>query len=317
MTADTTLPELEAWLDAHQVTWELVPDIDILSVDVVAGLANQARLTSLNEDVVDRYAADMAAGARFPPVVLNRVGGRLIPVGGNHRLAAARRAGVATLPAYVLDEVDDTTVHLLAIEDNRRHGLPLTDEERLHHAVHLTQTDHTPAEAADVCGISLNKLHRHLRANNASRRAVRLDVDGWAALSVTARAQLDSITDDAAFAHIVRLAVDGTVLAGEVGPVVARVNAAVDVAAARRLLTDLERASAGRTRRGVGRPPSADLAPRLRLLADLDGVMRFDPAAVARNSHTPEQRAQVAAQCKAAARHLMAIEKALRLHIVA
>lgn len=315
MTAtDTYSPnrilELEAWLDRNSITWELVDELPVDEIDHIGGLANQARLQPLDEEVVDRYAADMEAGALFPPIILRRAGCALIPVGGNHRTAAARKAKRPTLPAYLVD-VDDEHAHLLAIEDNRRHGLPLSDEERLYHAVQLANGGkHTAAEAAKICGLTTAKLQTQLAANKGAARAIHLDVDGWAALSTTARAKCGSINNDSLFARVVPLVANGSILSNEIADIVSRINTA-EWPKAVELVDALELDSRQRTRRTRGHPVSKVRAPATRLLHDLDGIMNFDPAEVAADCRTPEQRARVANQIKAAARRLMAIETGL------
>lgn len=52
-------------------------------------------------DVIDRYAAAMRDGARFPPVSVLRIAGRLVLADGHKRLAAARRVGVPAIPVEV------------------------------------------------------------------------------------------------------------------------------------------------------------------------------------------------------------------------
>jgi hypothetical protein len=316
-TLTTTTPrlaELEDWLNEHHIAWELLEEVPVAAVDRDTGLTNQARLTPLNEDAVDRYAADMEAGAIFPPIVLNHVAGdtrTLIPIGGNHRLAAAERAGRHHLAAYVLDNATPELVHLLALEDNRRHGLPLTNEERMWHAVELHQSGRTLAEAAAICGTTVQALTRQLGANKATTRAIRLDLDGVSRLSVTSRYMLNTLEDDRVFARALGLVVDGAVLASEITRLVSTLNQ-LETRDAIQELSRMEAASVGRTRRGGGRPPSYGTAPRRRLLSDLDGILSIRPPAVLADCDTALDRQQVSNQIKAAARHLMAIEKALR-----
>lgn len=308
------IPELETWFDHHDISWVFNPAFPVDGIDHLAGLANQARLQPLDEAVVDRYTADMEAGAQFPAVVLRlvTVGHResRVAVGGNHRTAAARKSGRATLAAYLV-ECDDDQAHLLAIEDNRRHGLPLSDEERLYHAVSLVNSGrHTATEAAGICGLAPTKLQAQLTANRGAQRAIRLDVDGWAALSTTSRAKCASIRDDGMFARVIPLVANSTILAAEVTDVVARLNVANPQQAAE-LLDALELDARQRTRRTTGHPVSRLRAPATRLLHDLDGILNYQAVDVAADCNTPEQRQRLANQIKAAARRLMAIDKEL------
>jgi hypothetical protein len=311
-TDDTTrILELEAWFDQHRITWTLDPDVPVADIDALAGLANQARLSPLDEDVVDRYAADMHAGAHFPPIVVRRHRRKLIPVGGNHRTAAARRAGIPTLAAYIVTSLTDDQVHLLAIEDNRRHGLPLSDDERLYHAIQLVNAGRMVTEAANICGLAPNKVQRQLDANRGAARAIRLEVDGWLNLSTTNRAKCSSVRDDRLFARLVPLIASGAIPSQEVPDIVARLNGAELGRHADELLDALEDDAQNRTRRTTGHPVSKMRAPATRLVHDLDGILSYEPDAVARDCHSPEQKLRVANQIKVTARRLMAIEKEL------
>lgn len=301
--------ELEDWFDAHGITWRL-EQIPLDQVDHLAGLANQARLSPLDEQVVDRYTADMEAGAVFPPIVVRRERRKLVPVGGNHRCAAARKADVGSLAGYIVEGLTDELVHLLAIEDNRRHGLPLSDDERLFHAVQIVNAGRTVVDAAAICGLPAHKLGRQLDARRGGERAVRLDADGWAALSTTAKARIVSIRDDSAFARVVALAASAAIPAIELADVVGRVNKGTPEQAAE-LLDALESDAGLRTPRAGGHPVSKMRAPATRLLHDLEGICGYDPKAVAGDCVSAEQRARLAKQVKATARRLMAVEKEL------
>lgn len=308
------LPEVEEWLVARGVPWEFDAAVPIAGIDIAAGLENQARLQPLDEEVVERYAADMIDGAEFPAVLLRRMDGesRPSPVGGNHRLAGAGRAGRSTHPAYLIGPIDDLTAHLLALEDNRRHGLPLSDEERLYHAVELMNTArYSQDEAAKVAGVAVSKLRLQLQANRASRRAMKLRVNGWNEISVTSRARLSAIDDDRVFAKATRAVVAGHVPATRVSDFVRRVVDSRTVSDAIAVVEEHVASARRHSYRSTGRPPSAARAARVRLLGDLDALLRFDPAGVAADCFTGSDRTRVSEQCKAAARHLMAIEQAV------
>lgn len=284
-----TIPELEAWFDEHGLVWELV-DVPVDQIDQLTGLTNQARLEPLDEETVERYAADMADGAVFPPIVLTAEG--LSPVGGNHRLAAARRSGREQLAAYVVSGLDAHHEWLLALEDNRRHGLPLSTAERAHHAARLVNDGETITAAARICGIPAHAVTRHLDKVRADQRAVATGVHGpdWESLSTTTKQRLGGINHDRVFAKAAQLCVSGAITATDVGATVGRLNAADTPADAMQLLVALEEAALVQTSRPQGRPPSMARAPRAKLLADLAGILRFDPDHVAADVATPDLR---------------------------
>lgn len=302
------IPELEAWLDCHQIRWDLTT-VAVDDLDTVAGLTNQARPDQpLDTATVERYAADLAAGDQFPPIVVHDTNDGLDPVGGNHRITAARIAGIATLPAYVVHDLTARLEWLLAVEDNRRHGLALTEPQRAHHALRLVDSGTTHADAARAVGLTPGQLQRHLSARRATQRATAagIDPDAWAALSSTSRARLAAITDDRVFTRAANLTCAGVVRASDVDELVSRLNNTDTPAEAIQHLLDLEKAAAKRTRRPQGRPSGA---PRLKLLAQLDAVLGLDPDTVAADT-APAHRRQLADQIDLAVDHLLAIRHA-------
>lgn len=101
------------------------------------------------------------AYAEFPPIVCHQRTTRtrkLVLIGGNHRTIAARQAGLTTLPGYIV-EAEPETIVTLTYEDNRRHGLPPSDAERVAQAIHLIDTgNYTQEQAAALVGIPAPKL---------------------------------------------------------------------------------------------------------------------------------------------------------------
>lgn len=309
----TRLPDIEQWLDDHDIAWTL-DDVDLATVDRQAGLANQTRLDALNGDAVARYTADMETGAQFPPVILRRdnAGDQWLPVDGNHRITAARAAGHATHPAYLLERVTAEQAHELAIAANRTHGLPLTDEERLWHAVSMVDKSNASiSAAAQTCGIPRARLHAHLAAQQFTKRAAKLGIRDWSALNTSTRSRLAGITDDRVFRRLTELAASGALIHREIDETITRVNT-LDVNAALDHIAELKASSNGRTRNTRGKPASPTLSPRKRILTDLDLLIaRFTPNAVADDTTTDAARQQVANQITVAVRHLMRIHDAV------
>ncbi|MDZ7732220.1 MAG: ParB N-terminal domain-containing protein [Acidimicrobiia bacterium] len=306
-----TLPELETWLADHELTWRLEA-VPLDRIDQVAGLANQARSIPLDEDVVDRYAVDMADGATFPPIVLTEQGARLTPIGGNHRLAAASRANRTTVDAYIVTGLTTDLEIRLALEDNRRHGVPLSDDERIFHARRLITQGAELADAASTCGIAVHKIQRHLDADRCDERARGLGVrpPEWSDLSITTRQRLVAIRHDKVFARAAELAAEGGIRAGEIVGIVSKVNNAATPAEAIQLLIDIEQVNTGRTRRPTGRPPSALTAARRRLLGDLDGILNYTPEQIIGDRSAGAET--LVRQAHATAMHLQRIARAVR-----
>jgi hypothetical protein len=114
-------------------TMATVSQIAIADIDLTAG--TQVR-GALDEPTVHGYAVLMAEGAEFPPVRLMRLpDGRLVPVDGFHRIAAATRNKLTAIEAVVTDGTLDEA-RLMAAGANRAHGLRLTTDDK-HRAITL------------------------------------------------------------------------------------------------------------------------------------------------------------------------------------
>lgn len=209
LTADGGDPKVEAWLDSLHITWTFEPAAPIDRIDLAAGLRNQARVTApLDPEVVERYTTAMAAGDTFPPVLLRRRGrGRHIPLGGNHRLAAAVAAGRTEHPAYLV-EVTDEVAPLLMYGDNARHGLPPSRDERIAQAIHLIEAcGLTQGNAAAAVGLAQPAVSLAQTVQKASRRAHDLDVGSlFDALPKGHRERLATIGSDPVFSKATKLA---------------------------------------------------------------------------------------------------------------
>jgi uncharacterized ParB-like nuclease family protein len=286
----TARPDIEAWLTECRVAWEFDPALPVDTVDQVGSLANQARLEPLDADVVDRYAADMERGDQFPPVIVRRQGKRLILLGGNHRLAGAKQAKRETLPAYVVTCEPEMATRLM-YEDNRRHGLPPSEAERLHQAVHLIETGYTQKQAAQTVGVSASKLDVALGAARADRRAQLLGIKGWENLPKSSRWRLGGLRSDPAFQALAQLAVDTNMGNGEVGMLVTRVNNARSDTDALEIVGMESEARAHLAQRKAGGMIRRKAPPHATLGGHLAGIASLDPSDVAASCTSADQRA--------------------------
>lgn len=301
--------DTEAWLDEHGIAWTFEPELALASIDVAASMANQARLEAVVEEVVDRYAADMERGDQFPAVVVNRrprakTG---VLIGGNHRTAAAGRVGRSTVPAYVV-EVAPAVAQRLAYEDNRRHGLPPGEAERILQAIHLVQTGASQGEAARVVGLSLGKVQRGIGTVRADARAKELGIEGWGDLSPSKRWRLSSIEDSSAFAAAAGVVIRTGMSVEDVYSLVVAVNAKAEVADQLRLIGDEGASRQSQGRHGDGVRTST---PRARMLDALRVVGSLTPAQVVAGCVSDDQRHVLAERIMVAARILQATHQGL------
>jgi hypothetical protein len=89
----------------------------------------QARL-GLTEEAVKSYEQAYKAGKALPALEVFEVNGELIVVDGFHRLEAARRAGVETLPVEIVGKGTMAEAEWAALGKNHNHGVRRTREDK-------------------------------------------------------------------------------------------------------------------------------------------------------------------------------------------
>ena len=307
-------PAMEAWLDERHATWTFHHALALDDVDQAASRANQARLEALDDDVVDRYAAAMQRGDRFPPVLgLRRKRRKVLLLGGNHRYTAAARAGLETIPAYVVDAEPEMATRLM-YEDNRRHGLPPSDNERIAQAVHLMDQGWTQEAAAECVGISAGKVNRARGTIKADQRAKTLQIEGWEQLPKTSRWRLSSVRSDPVFVELANLVIAARLTADGVFDLVTRVNDARSDADALNLIgTELEARRADiQTATGGHGGAKKPTTPRARMLGAIAHLGACDPDDVAASCANADQAASLDRMILDVAKRLQATRAALK-----
>jgi ParB-like chromosome segregation protein Spo0J len=131
----------------------------------------------LNEDHIVRLVATPEA---WPPLVVQRSTMRVVD--GNHRLAAARRLGLVSLPVTFLDAGDDDAV-VEAIRLNAHHGLPLTLAERRDAArellrLHPFWSDRSIAKAAGLSAGTVSQLRSAILLQGSAGKGWEKTKDG-------------------------------------------------------------------------------------------------------------------------------------------
>jgi ParB-like chromosome segregation protein Spo0J len=283
------------------VGFERVPALPLDEIDDLKSLTNQARVKPLDEPTVERYTLDLDAGDVFPPIVVRRRNTRskLVLIGGNHRYAAHKRASRATIDAYVV-ECDDLTAVRMTYEDNRNHGLTLTDDERVAHATHLVDLGWKQAAAARLVGLDQQKLQRAIGATRADRRALELgvDVQAFTRIAKTGRWRLDQVKDDTVFVAAAQLAIDARLGPEELFPLVTELNAAEEPL---QVLAERRKHWADRIRFGAHMKKSS---PRGKLNDACFTVTTLPVAAIVESCATAEERLALARRCSDAVTHL-------------
>jgi hypothetical protein len=296
-------PRIEDWLTERGVTWEFVEALAVADIDEWHSLTNQARLEALDAETVDRYAEDMKRGHVFPAILVRRRGSLLANLGGNHRVAGARKAKRKTLAAYVV-ECDDRTSRILALEDNRFHGLAPAEEERLLQAVQLVESgDADPFEAAAIVGVSGSKLARELVVVKGDRKAKQLGVTGWESLGKLARHRISQLDDDTLFEETARLAALSNMGSKDATEIVSRVNAAKTVTEALKIL-GTEREFREAILATKERPHRGRKNQRIRMLDAIADITALAPAMVVDECQSDDHREYLRLRCLAGAQIL-------------
>lgn len=306
-TTQETTSSMLRWLEAHSVTWELLDPLPIDDVDVAASLANQARREPLHEDVVARYVADMEAGDEFPPVlVTRRADGALVLLGGNHRVTAARRSGTK-LTALVVDG-PPAVLMLLKYEDNRRHGLPPSTEERLQQGLLLMDLGYPQKEAARAVGVPQGNLSKAASVATADARAEALGIESFDYLARDTRWRLGQISSDAVFAAAAGVSAERKLTIARITSLVDAVVSAPDEQAALALVGEVESERVTERWSGGGKPSRS---PRRRLEIALGSIVGLSADDVVDECTTPIQRKLMNDQIRKAAKRLQQVVEAL------
>jgi ParB-like chromosome segregation protein Spo0J len=283
-------PKAERMLEDHLVDYVYEADIPLDQFDIDTSLRNQARIDPpLMGDVVTQYAEAIADGADFPALVGYYDGDKIILIDGNHRLNAHVKNGSETVDAYIVDAAQDV-IQALTYMANATHGRPPTDEERIHHAIHLRDLGYSNREAARNVGLTEAKVSSAFALEQMTRRARRLGVHrGLNSLSRDVRLKISTIQNDNVLKGLITFLVGAKGLTRpEVATLIQEVrNAATEQT---QLQTIVEFKEAKRNeQRSEGRTKYRADARRS-LLPHLGYIHQQEPEAVRNATLTQEQR---------------------------
>jgi hypothetical protein len=208
-------PFYEQALAGEGVGFDYSPALSLSEIDGNKSMRNQARLLlPLDDELVKRYAAAMKAGSQFPPIVAYRSGkGRYVLIDGNQRHAAAMKAGLETLDAYIVNITDPLIIDRLTWTfNNLVNGQRLSSAECVEHAVTYVRKYNVDAkQAAAQWQVSLWRVRDRIGALKVSECLDRLGIKKGPALgqeSLTNLAPLLAMGEDL-LARAATLARDG------------------------------------------------------------------------------------------------------------
>ncbi len=171
----------EQALTKQGVSFTYMERLDLEAIDVNAGLRNQARLMNpVDEELIDQYTQMEKGGSEAPAIVVYKRKNRniWIPMDGNQRIAAKKKAGRKTTDAYVVESTDQMVLDRITWSfNNQVNGKRLTEEESLEHAITMVQKYGLDVKgAAKEWGVkwwlvkkklTANKVRSVLRSRNA------------------------------------------------------------------------------------------------------------------------------------------------------
>lgn len=307
--------QIEDWLTARGVKFAACKSVPIDQIDEERSRGNQARAEAILSETVDRYAQAMRNGDQFPPLVVYRYGKRLTIVDGNHRQAAARRAGQKHVSVYEIDKSTPVEmIELLTAEANTKHGEPTSKEWRMRQAVYLLSLGNPEDLVAHALGLSASAVKESIRLARFEDRAHRLGVKGWDDLSITAQLRLGSLPNDVVLQQAVLLVQEGLVTTADLNVLMRDLRGTGTEKEALEYLGSLreereferqQRAHAKEARRSIANP-------KMQVLSALGAVKKIDPQSVLRLFIGDEERKEVAKRCGDASLILMELEDVLQ-----
>lgn len=150
-------------LDALLATSAAVDDrLTTLSIDLIRPGKYQPR-SHMNEVALDELAASIRAQGIIQPVVVREVGlGEYELIAGERRWRAARKAGLAEVPAVVKTVADEAALAMALIENIQRQELdPIEEAQGLKRLI--SEFGLTHETAADAVGRSRSAVSNLLR----------------------------------------------------------------------------------------------------------------------------------------------------------
>jgi ParB-like chromosome segregation protein Spo0J len=314
-------PATEKWLTNHQIPYTFDPLLELARIDVPRSLTNQARIGEpLDPEVVDQYENDYRGGAQFPPLLAHQPTTRskkLVLLGGNHRNAAATKAGLTRHPAYIITGLDPDIALKIAYRDNATHGARLTRQDRMRQAAHLIATGAaaTHAEAAATVGITTPDVAKAIAVAEGGQRARTADLAAqWDQLPHGHQVMVAAVGLDVAFTELVKLTAEAKLSQADTRQLVNQVNRARTEDGALRTIGNAREEHAGAIQRTrLGQPARRTAGPTEygTVNGALTAILNADPSRVYLSAPTPADRARLKTRLRDTMLHAKKIADAL------
>lgn len=269
-------PDIEHWLTERGVTFDWSPGLSLFNIDRESSLRNQARVGApLIDEVVERYTVAMEKGDQFPPIIVYQSGKRYVVIDGNHRVAAADRAELGELDAYIVKKASPQQTSVLTYEANTRHGEPTSMVERERQALHLIELGASRGEAANLLGVKVARLEYLMNDQEATQRLGSLGYDAND-FSSSHRRRMHGVRSDVVFEALAGLVKSSSMNYETLDRLLPRINAQRNeaqqlavIAEARREMDAVIRTTAGGT---IG---NSNVRPLVRLTNIVNRIKDF------------------------------------------
>ncbi|HSS10538.1 MAG TPA: hypothetical protein VLL25_11670 [Acidimicrobiales bacterium] len=206
MPETTHNPQAESIFRRWNLPFELVEAFPVADIQDIAGQQVRFRANIANHDIVEEYFEQFRNGAAFPPIVLARPG---TMIDGNTRVAMARKAELATFPAYLVTVPSLDLAKALGAALNQIGGQRLTTAEAYQAAVDMMGENlhFTDTQIAQTTGKASWQVKNWRNEQDAARHAQKTNTaEQFAAVPKTQHKTLAKIVHDEPFAAAVKLA---------------------------------------------------------------------------------------------------------------
>lgn len=318
-------PDIEKYLDDKGVKWEYHPTLAYDDIDLERSLRNQARIHhKVDEEVVTRYTDAMERGDVFPPVITAK-GGRTadakqVNIDGNHRIISGTKRGGEVYPygAYEVLSADPQIIVLMTFEANTKHGLPTSEEERVHQAIWLIDNGASHQRAAEAVNVPIGAIKRLWNKVQADRRADEVGMvrSHWDHLSNGIKQRLLTVSTDEGFAALAELAFKAKLDTDEVNKCVAEINQSRSGVKQRAMVANWTEVYADRVAANLGGMGTSNSkkgqTPKQRYLLTIGNVLSLpdDPVSLAAQ-FAPQERSEAASRARDAEKRFRGLAEAL------
>jgi ParB-like chromosome segregation protein Spo0J len=159
--------QIEAKLLDWNIPYEYDPEMPIAEIRRVEAAQTRTLEHLADASQIERYTAQMEAGAVFPPILLLN---RDLLLDGNTRLAAAKKLRRKTIPAFHADFPNGELGRSFAAALNQQNGRPLSTEEAHRAALSLLSFGHTEESVAREIGYSRTAIGHWRKEKEFSER---------------------------------------------------------------------------------------------------------------------------------------------------